>query len=108
MAGGFASFIEWRLDSNLDKPLMNVLHFSIPKQRTVAIRGIVFQQVVIMFEMRAASAGVCNNGVELFGRKLIDLLSCQALCQFPFTVVGVKRSAAILFGRSHNFTAVSR
>ena len=87
---------------------MNVLHLRVPELGAVAIRRIVRQQLGVMFQMRTAAARVGNDGVELFRRKLIDVVARQFLGQFPFAVVGVKRAAAILLRRRDDFAAIAR
>ena len=62
----------------------------------VAIGRVVGQQLVVMLEVRAAAARVGDDGVELVGRELLDLLARQLLGQVPFAVVGVERAAAEL------------
>ena len=63
-----------------------------------AVSRVVGQQPGVMLEMRAAAAGVADDGVELFRRELIDVLARQFPRQAQFAVVRVQRAAAMLPG----------
>ena len=95
-------------DANLHEPLVNILDLLVPKHGAVAIGGIIREQLAIVLQVRAAAAGIGDDGVELVGRELVDLLARELLGEFPFAVVGVERTAAELLRRRDDFAAVAR
>src|SRR5689334_17602177 len=60
-----------------------------------------------MFQVGAATAGVGDDGVELFRGKLIDIPAGELLGEFPFAVVGVQGAATGLVRWGDDFTAVA-
>src|SRR5438046_7348739 len=60
-----------------------------------------------MFEVRAATAGIRYDRIELLRRELINLFAGQLLRQFPFAIVSMKRAAAELLGRRDDFASVA-
>src|SRR5829696_6706046 len=86
---------------------MDVFDFLVPQVRTLSVSGIVGEKFGVVFKMRAATGCIGDDGVELFRRELIDLFAGQALREFPFAVVGVKRAAALLVWRRDDFAAVA-
>ena len=75
---------------------MDVLDLLVPQRGAVAIGRVVGEQLVVVLEVRAAAAGVGDDGVELVRRELLELLAGELLGQVPFAVVGVERAAAVL------------
>ena len=62
-----------------------------------------FRDIMLNGEMH----GLLHDGVEILRRKLIDALAREPLREFPFAVVRVKRTAALLLGgcATHTMTA---
>src|SRR5260370_21842120 len=100
--------VDWLLDANLHQPLMNVLYLLVPKLRLLAISWILAQQLIVMLQVRTAAAGISVDRVKLLRRELVDLFSRELLSQFPFTIMGVQRTAAYLVPVRDDLTAVAR
>ena len=96
------------LDADLRQPFVNVLHLVIPFVGALLVGRVAREQLGVMLEMRAAAARVRDDSVELFRRKLVDVLSREPLRQLPFTVMRVERAAAVLIVRRDDFAAVLR
>ena len=96
------------LDADLRQPFVNVLHLVVPFVGALLVGRIAREQLGVVLQVRAAAAGVRDDGVELFRRELVDVLSRETLRQLPFTVMRVERTAAVLIVRRDDFAAVLR
>ena len=67
---------EW-LQSDLRQPFVNVFHFPVPELSPLAPQWVLGQEGSVMLKVRAAAAGVGDDGVKLLGRELSELLSGQ-------------------------------
>ena len=94
-------------NADLPEPFVDVLHLPVPYLGQRQVGGIVREQVRIMLQVRAAAAGVGNDGVVLPRRELVDVPARQPLGQLPFAVVGVQRSAAALVGGRDDLARVA-
>ena len=97
-----------RRHADLREPFVNVLHLAIPCVRARLVVHITGQQLRVMLQMRAATAGVRDDGVELLRRKLVDVLPREPLRQLPLAVVRVQRAAAMLLRRRHHLATIAR
>ena len=98
----------WTLHSDLDEPLVNVLHFLIPELRAPNKFRIVRQQAGVVFQVRTATAGVGDDRVKFLWRNLADGCARQLAGELQFAIMGVKRAAALLLARGHDFAAIAR
>ena len=95
------------LDTRECQPFVNILHLRIPKLGPLHVAGVIGQESRIVLEMRPAASGVANNRIEGFGRELVDIPPGQFLRQLPLAIVRVKRSAAMLVGRSDHLATIA-
>ena len=97
----------WCPEVDPDQPLADVLHLS-PDHcaARAAYSRIVLEQTVEMLEVRTATGGVGDDGVEIVELEVIEQTSGIPLGHFVFAVVSVKRSAATLRRRRDDGAAV--
>ena len=85
-----------RAKIDLDEPFADVPDFPGPLRRLGRVTRIVLEEAVEMLEMRSATGGIGDDGVEPVEIELVEEAAGVALGHFIFAVVGVKRSAAAL------------
>ena len=105
---GFGGWGLGRINPDFAEPLVDVLHLRVPFVSARFIDEVAFEQLGVVLEVGAAAAGVGDDGVELGGRKLVNVPAGEALGEFPFAVVRVQGAAAVLLGRGDDFAAVAR
>ena len=96
-----------RGDADLGEPFVDVLKLAVPQFGAVTVGIIVLQKLGVMLEVRTATSRVCNDGVKLLRRKLVELFASEFLGIFPIRrCVRGGGHPAKLFGRGDDFATV--